>query len=246
MARRLARRRPDRVRGGGEGRRRPGHGLVRGARRDRALALRPARRPDRAGGGARRRPPARPAPPVRPPEARARLRGRRGLLLVVVAAFVAIRAAQSFGEPVEHSGLGITVMLVFAGLSFAVARRVGRVARASHSAALEADSAHISADVWSSLGTAAALIVVAVSGWAEADAIVAIGISAWIAATGGRLALNGMRVLVDESVSQDDLDAIRDALDEARPDGVVSYHRLRARRSGATATSTSTSSSTPT
>jgi len=169
-----------------------------------------------------------------------------GLLLVVVAAFVAIRAAQSFGEPVEHSGLGITVMLVFAGLSSAVARRVGRVARASHSAALEADSAHISADVWSSLGTAAALIVVAVSGWAEADAIVAIGISAWIAATGGRLALNGMRVLVDESVSQDDLDAIRDALDEARPDGVVSYHRLRARRSGATATSTSTSSSTPT
>jgi len=137
-------------------------------------------------------------------------------------------------------------MLVFAGLSFAVARRVGRVARASHSAALEADSAHISADVWSSLGTAAALIVVAVSGWAEADAIVAIGISAWIAATGGRLALNGVRVPVDESVSQDDLDAIRDALDEARPDGVVSYHRLRARRSGATATSTSTSSSTPT
>lgn len=157
-----------------------------------------------------------------------------GLLLVVVAGFVAIRAAQSFGEPVEHSGLGIAVMLVFAGLSFVVARRVRRVARESHSAALEADSAHISADVWSSLGTAAALIVVAASGWAEADAIVAIGISAWIAATGGRLALNGMRVLVDESVSQDDLDAIRDALDEARPDGVLSYHRLRARRSGAT------------
>ncbi len=157
-----------------------------------------------------------------------------GLLLVVVAGFVAVHAARSFGEPVEQSGLGIAVMLVFAGLSFVVARRVSRVARESHSAALEADSAHISADVWSSLGTAAALAIVALSGWNEADAIVAIGIAAWIAATGGRLALNGVRVLVDESVSQDDLAAIRAALEEARHDGVLGYHRLRARRSGAT------------
>ncbi len=157
-----------------------------------------------------------------------------GLILIAVAGFVVVQAARSFGDPVENSALGIAVMAVSAGASFFVARRVSRVARASHSAALEADSAHIAADVWSSVGTAAALLVIGLTGWNEVDAIFGIAVSAWVAATGGRLALNGLRVLIDESVSSDDLELIRSALEEARPAGVLSYHRLRARRSGAT------------
>lgn len=157
-----------------------------------------------------------------------------GLLLILVAGFVAVHAARSFGAPVENSGLGIVVMMASAGASFFVARRISRVAKQSHSAALEADSAHIAADVWSSLATAAALGIVAITGWVEVDAIFAIAVSGWVAATGGRLARNGVRVLIDESVPQTDLEAIREALDESRPAGVISYHRLRARRSGAT------------
>ncbi len=156
-----------------------------------------------------------------------------GLILIVVALFVVIQSARSFGEPVENSALGIVVMGLSAGASFFVARRVSRVAKSSHSAALEADSAHIAADVWSSAGTAAALIVIAITGWVEVDSIFGIAISAWVAVTGGRLVLNGVRVLVDETVSQDDLDTIRDTLERSKPAGVISYHRLRARRSGA-------------
>ena len=156
-----------------------------------------------------------------------------GLILIVVALFVVIQSARSFGEPVENSALGIVVMGLSAGASFFVARRVSRVAKSSHSAALEADSALIAADVWSSAGTAAALIVIAITGWVEVDSIFGIAISAWVAVTGGRLVLNGVRVLVDETVSQDDLDTIRDTLESTKPAGVISYHRLRARRSGA-------------
>lgn len=156
-----------------------------------------------------------------------------GLILIVVALFVVIQSARSFGAPVENSALGIVVMGLSAGTSFFVARRVSRVAKSSHSAALEADSAHIAADVWSSAGTAAALIVIAITGWVEVDSIFGIAISAWVAVTGGRLVLNGVRVLVDETVSQDDLDTIRDTLERSKPAGVISYHRLRARRSGA-------------
>ena len=156
-----------------------------------------------------------------------------GLILIVVALFVVIQSARSFGAPVENSALGIVVMGLSAGASFFVARRVSRVAKSSHSAALEADSAHIAADVWSSAGTAAALIVIAITGWVEVDSIFGIAISAWVAVTGGRLVLNGVRVLVDETVSQDDLDTIRDTLERSKPAGVISYHRLRARRSGA-------------
>ena len=156
-----------------------------------------------------------------------------GLILIVVALFVVIQSARSFGAPVENSGLGIVVMGISAGASFFVARRVSRVAKNSHSAALEADSAHIAADVWSSVGTAAALVIIALTGWVEVDSIFGIAISAWVAATGGRLVLNGVGVLVDETVSQDDLDTIRDTLESTKPAGVISYHRLRARRSGA-------------
>ena len=156
-----------------------------------------------------------------------------GLILIVVALFVVIQSARSFGAPVENSGLGIVVMGVSAGASFFVARRVSRVAKSSHSAALEADSAHIAADVWSSAGTAAALVVIALTGWVQVDSIFGIAVSARVAATGGKLVLNGMRVLIDESVSQDDLDTIRDTLESTKPAGVISYHRLRARRSGA-------------
>jgi cation diffusion facilitator family transporter len=156
-----------------------------------------------------------------------------GLILIAVALLVIVQSARSFGEPVENSGLGIAVMAISAAASFFVARRVARVARTSHSAALEADSAHIAADVWSSAGTAAALIVIALTGWVSVDSIFGIAVSAWVAATGGRLVLNGMRVLVDETVSQDDLDTIRDTLESTKPAGVISYHRLRARRSGA-------------
>ncbi|MGI9116895.1 MAG: cation diffusion facilitator family transporter [Gaiellales bacterium] len=156
-----------------------------------------------------------------------------GLILIVVAGLVVLQSARSFGDPVENSTLGIVVMAVSAGASFLVARHVSRVARQAHSAALEADSAHLAADVWSSIGTAAALVVIALTGWVEVDAIFGIAVSAWVAATGGRLVLNGLRVLVDETVSQDDLDAIRDALESSKPAGVISYHRLRARRSGA-------------
>jgi len=157
-----------------------------------------------------------------------------GLILIGVAGFVAIVAARSFGHPVENSAAGIIVMGLSAGASFFVARRLSRVAKESHSAALEADSAHIAADVWSSLGTAVALCIVALTGWVEVDAIVGIAVAGWVAAIGGRLTLSGVRVLVDESVSQGDLEAIRAALDASRPAGVLSYHRLRARRSGAT------------
>ena len=99
-----------------------------------------------------------------------------GLLLIIVAGFVAVQAARSFGQPVENSGLGIVVMMLSAGASFFVARRVARVAKEAHSAALEADSAHIAADVWSSLGTAAALGIIALTGWVQVDAIFGIAV----------------------------------------------------------------------
>ena len=46
------------------------------------------------------------------------------------------------------------------GVNIVVGRRVRKVSRATHSAALEADAAHLSADVVTSLGAAAALVPV--------------------------------------------------------------------------------------
>ena len=57
-------------------------------------------------------------------------------------------------------------------------------------------------------------------------------IAGWMCFTGCRLIARGTRVLVDETLPAEELEAIREVLAATGPDD-VGYHRLRARRAGA-------------
>ena len=70
-----------------------------------------------------------------------------GAMILVAAVAVSVLAITHLGNPIEHSGWGIAVLLVTAGVNLVVGRRVRKVCRDTHSAALEADAAHLSADV---------------------------------------------------------------------------------------------------
>lgn len=154
-----------------------------------------------------------------------------GALIIVAAGGVVLLALTHFGDPVAHSGLGIAVMLGTAAVNVVVGRRVRRVSRETHSAALEADAAHLSADVVTSLGAAGALVLVAVTGINELDAIVACLIAVAVARTGVRLVVAGTRVLVDVAIPPDEVAIVHEVLDGA-PE-VRGWHRLRARQAGA-------------
>jgi cation diffusion facilitator family transporter len=155
-----------------------------------------------------------------------------GAMILAAAVGVIVLALANFGNPVSHSGWGIAVMLGTAAVNVVVGWRVRRVGRATHSAALEADAAHLSADVVTSLGAAAALALVSLTGIDSLDAIVACGIAVLVARTGLQLVVAGTRVLVDEAIPEAEVAILHEVLDGT--EGIRGWHRLRARRAGAT------------
>jgi cation diffusion facilitator family transporter len=155
-----------------------------------------------------------------------------GAMILAAAAGVVVLALANFGNPITHSGWGIAVMLGTAAVNVLVGRRVRKVGHETRSAALEADAAHLSADVLTSLGAAAALALVSVTGIRALDAIVACAIAVLVARTGLQLVVAGTRVLVDEAIPENEVAIVHEVLDGT--EGIHGWHRLRARRAGAT------------
>jgi cation diffusion facilitator family transporter len=83
-----------------------------------------------------------------------------------------------------------------------------------------------------SAGVLVGLILVKITGADWIDPVVALIVAASIVVTGIRLLTGSSRVLVDQALPPDEVDAIRAAIEEFAPSGVVGYHELRTRRAG--------------
>jgi cation diffusion facilitator family transporter len=110
---------------------------------------------------------------------------------------------------------------------------LSRRAREHGSAALEGDAAHLRADALTSCGVLAGLALVELTDEPAFDAIAALVVAAAIVVSGIRILTRSSRVLVDEAPSPQELDSIEAAIREARSPEIVGYHKLRARRAGA-------------
>jgi len=77
------------------------------------------------------------------------------------------------------------------------------------------------------------LTLVQLTGAEWLDPVVALGVAGVIVFTGVKLVAQSTRVLVDESLPPDELDAIKQAVASFADRGVVGYHELRTRRAGA-------------
>lgn len=157
-----------------------------------------------------------------------------GILVLVaglVVAFEAVRRLVLGGKPIDHVELAIAVMLVSGGVNIVVSRRLRAVASRTGSPAIEGDAAHLSADIWTSLSTAAALVVVMVTGWEAMDAIIAIAVAGYVTYMGVRLTHRAAQMLLDRTLPEPDLERIEALLEQLSVDG-VSFHALRTRRAG--------------
>ena len=158
-----------------------------------------------------------------------------GLLIIAAAIVIIYEAVMKIarGPHIDHVELGIAVMLVSAGANLWVSRGyLAPIARRTDSAALEADAAHLLTDVYTSLGIAGGLALVAVTGWQYFDPILAIGVAVLILWTGWRLVSRSSRVLLDEALPDDELELIGEKVAEHRGRLIVGFHRLRSRRAG--------------
>ena len=159
-----------------------------------------------------------------------------GMLILVGAAIIVFEATRRLvnGEEIESIGVGIAVIGFSMVANLAVSTVLYRRAREHGSAALEGDAAHLRADALTSFGVLTGLVLVEVTGEPAFDAIAALVVAGAIVWSGIRILTRSSRVLVDEAPPPEDLDKIEAAIESARPPEMVGYHKLRARRAGAT------------
>ena len=157
------------------------------------------------------------------------------LLIIAAAAVIIFEGVMKIidGPEIDHIWLGIGVMVVSGLANLYVSKKVlYPVARRTESAALEADAAHLLTDVYTSFGVAFGLLLVKVTGWPYFDPIAAIAVAVLIIHTGYELVMQSTRVLLDETLPDEELEEIRRCVREHRGDIISGYHKLRARRAG--------------
>ncbi len=155
------------------------------------------------------------------------------VLIFVAAIFIIYQAINRIiaGASVEYLGIGIAVMAISVVVNIIVSRHLLRIARDADSIALEADARHLTADVYTSLGVMAGLVVVQVTGLNILDPIIAIGVSIFIMRAAYNLTRRAFPPLIDVRLPEDEEALIESTMSEHMGE-LVGFHELRTRKAG--------------
>jgi cation diffusion facilitator family transporter len=158
-----------------------------------------------------------------------------GMLILVGSGVIAFEAIRHLvqGTTVDKLGIGIAVLALSIVVNVVVSTVLGRRALLTQSAALGGDAAHLRTDALTSGGVLLGLALVQITGADWLDPAVALVVAAAIVVSGVRILTRSSRVLVDEALPAEELDAIRDEVVGFGDRGVAGFHALRARRAGA-------------
>ena len=158
-----------------------------------------------------------------------------GMLILVGAAVIVYEATRrlAIGAEVDDLGIGIVVMGFSIVANLIVSGVLARQARSHDSPALEGDAAHLRADALTSTGVLFGLLLVEVTGVVAFDSITALVVAAAIVVAGVRILRRSSGVLVDEALTDEEMDRIEAAIAATRTVEVAGYHKLRGRRAGA-------------
>jgi cation diffusion facilitator family transporter len=153
-------------------------------------------------------------------------------LIIVAAIWIIYEAVQKIAHPteVDHLWLGILIMAFSGIINVVVSRHLFKIAAQEDSLALKADAAHLSADVYTSVGVAAGLVIVWITGWHIVDPLAAIAVAVFILKIGWNLIHDAGSHLLDARLPLEETDSIGNILD-ADP-RVRSWHELRTRKAG--------------
>jgi cation diffusion facilitator family transporter len=157
-----------------------------------------------------------------------------GMLVLLGAGIIVYESARRLVETVhvDRLGVGIGVIAFSTVANLVVSTFLYGRARSTDSAALEGDAAHLRTDALTSAGVLVALVLVQITGFEQLDPIVALLVAVAIVLAGVRILNRTTRVLMDEALPPEELDAVRRAIEDYGADEVVGFHRLRARRAG--------------
>lgn len=154
------------------------------------------------------------------------------LLIVGAAIWIILEAAEKLGtnEMPSYLSYGIWVMGISIIVNLFVSERLMRVARKTDSQALEADALHLRADVWTSGGVLAGLILMEITDFAWIDPAMAILVALIIFRAGYRMTIKSASDLTDHALPPEEEAIITGILNSHEK--VLEYHYLRTRKSG--------------
>ena len=158
-----------------------------------------------------------------------------GVLILVGAAIVIYESVRRLGDgpELENLPVGIAIIALTIVVNLVVSTFLYRRARETDSAALEGDAAHLQTDAATSVAVLVGLATVELTGAAWLDPVIALAVAVMIVIAGWRLVTRSSRILVDETLPDDELEAIRAVVLRFGPRGVAGFHKLRARHAGA-------------
>ena len=162
-----------------------------------------------------------------------------GLLIFAAAVWIIYEAVDKLmhGVDLKYLGHGLVVMGISGAMNLVVARLLRRSAIRNRSVALEADAAHLYADVYTSVGVFVGLTVITVgrrffkADLAWLDPVIAIGVAVLILATAYRITRKSFYPLLDSAASPGEISMVEGIMNEFGKDG-IDFHKLRTRRAG--------------
>ena len=158
-----------------------------------------------------------------------------GVLILVGAGIVTYESVRRLGDgpELDHLPVGIAIIALTIVVNIVVGTFLSRRARETDSPALEGDAAHLHTDAATSVAVLVGLGVVELTGATWLDPVIALMVAGVIVVAGWRLVTRSSRVLLDETLPEDELEAIREVVRHFGPRGVAGFHKLRARHAGA-------------
>ncbi len=155
------------------------------------------------------------------------------VLLILIVFYLLFEGVRRLFQGSELASLevGMGVMLFSTITSLIVGLYVSKVGKRTRSLALQSNGQHLMIDFWTSAGLVVALGVMRFTGWLWIDAVLAIAIALWLLRGAYRLAHQAFHELIDHCLPESEIAQI-DTILRGMP-GVLSYHQLRTRRSGA-------------
>lgn len=156
-----------------------------------------------------------------------------GFLILVAAVSIGYAAVERLLHPraIEAVGVGLAVSVLASLINLVTARILMKMGRQHGSITLEADAHHLLTDVWTSAGVIIGVGVVWLTGWLWLDPAIALLVAANIVWTGWQLLRRSASGLMDESIPQQQIEAIEAVLAGYRLQG-LDFHALRTRQAG--------------
>ncbi|WP_102958807.1 cation diffusion facilitator family transporter [Mangrovicella endophytica] len=156
-----------------------------------------------------------------------------GVLITLAALLILREAWQAYLIPraLEAPTLGIAINAVATVINLGWALFLIRLGREKRSPALDADGRHILADVVTSVGVLAGLLVALATGWDVLDPAMAALVALNILREGYRVVTNSISGLMDQALDPLEGEKVREII-STRADGAIEVHDLKTRIAG--------------